>query len=141
MAEASGVVAEWDRVRRIMSTPDSIFVFGSNEAGIHGAGAALEARTHYGAVPGQEVHLMGRCYAIPTKDKRLCPLPLSEIRLYVREFVKFARTRPDLCFAVTRVGCGLAGYRDAQMAPMFAGYPSNVYLPPSWVDILQRGKR
>jgi len=107
----------------------AIFVFGSNLAGRHGKGAALCARQKHGAIYGQGVGLQGNSYAIPTKDERLGVLPLSRIRVFVDDFIGFANSRPDLLFQVTAIGCGLAGYKPADIAPMFAGAPGNCLLP------------
>ena len=63
-----------------------IFVFGSNIRGIHGAGAALYARQHCGAICERGVGPQGRSYAIPTKDDNLRPLPLDVIGNYVSKF-------------------------------------------------------
>jgi hypothetical protein len=112
--------------------PNAIFVFGSNLAGRHGAGAALTARKTYGAIYGQATGLQGRSYAIPTKDEHLRTLPLSRIAPYVAEFTSYARAHPDRQFFLTRIGCGLAGYRDHQIAPLFAGTPANVIRPDAW---------
>jgi hypothetical protein len=109
----------------------SIFVFGSNLAGIHGAGAALEAKKTFGAVLGVGEGITGRAYAIPTKDAKLRVRPISEIRRSVGKFVAFASTHEAL-FQVTRVGCGLAGYKDEQMAVLFVDAPFNCSLPDAW---------
>jgi hypothetical protein len=109
-----------------------IFVFGSNLAGRHGKGAALYALKHHGAIYGQGTGLQGNSYAIPTKDARLCTLPLDVIQTYVEEFLAFARQHDGMLFTVTRIGCGLAGYTDAQIAPMFVNVPKNVTLPEGW---------
>lgn len=109
-----------------------IFVFGSNLAGRHGKGAALYARQHHGAVYGQGNGLWGRSYAIPTKDVYLRPLPLETIQFYVEVFIDVARRHPEMNFNVTRIGCGLAGYQDHQIAPMFKGAPLNCNLPEGW---------
>ncbi len=111
---------------------DCVFVFGSNLAGRHGKGAAKCARLQYGAIYGQAVGRQGQSYAIPTKDMRLQTLPLEEIRPFVQQFLGHARGHPLETFLVTRVGCGLAGYTDADMAPLFAGAPENVQLPEGW---------
>lgn len=111
-----------------------IFVFGSNLAGRHGKGAALFAKQHHGAVYGQGLGLQGNSYAIPTKDHQIQTLPLSDIGFYVRDFLWYAREHPEMTFNVTRIGCGLAGYTDAQIAPMFRGAPSNCNLPEGWRD-------
>ena len=115
-----------------MKAERPIFVFGSNEAGIHGAGAALHAQQKHGAILGRGVGLQGYSYAIPTKDRRLHTLPLSVIHGYVQDFVHFALDHPSLTFEVTRIGCGLAGYTDADIAPLFRGAPANCRLPAGW---------
>ncbi len=106
-----------------------IFVFGSNLAGRHGKGAALFARMHYGAVYGQGIGLQGRSYAIPTKDTDLRTLPLDEIGRHVRTFLAFAESQSALRFEVTPIGCGLAGYKPADIAPMFLDAPMNCQMP------------
>lgn len=113
-----------------------IFVFGSNLAGRHGKGAALYARQHHGAIYGQGVGLQGTSYAIPTKDASIRTLPLSTINTYVKEFLAFAAQNPHLNFNVTRIGCGLAGYTDAQIAPMFVESPPNCNLPVEFLHVL-----
>ncbi|WP_230960712.1 hypothetical protein [Erythrobacter donghaensis] len=111
---------------------DPVFVFGSNLAGRHGKGAALWAHQHRGAIYGQGIGLQGNSYAIPSKDAQLGTLSLAQIEQYVGEFLAFARSRPNLTFQLTPIGCGLAGYRREDIEPMFAGAPSNVLWPPEW---------
>jgi hypothetical protein len=110
----------------------NIFVFGSNLAGRHGKGAALYARTHYGAEYGVGIGKTGCSYAIPTKDRNLNVLGLETIRGHVQEFIQYAKDHPQHTFQVTRIGCGLAGYKDHQIAPMFIGAPNNCQLPEEW---------
>lgn len=105
-----------------------VFVFGSNLAGRHGKGAALEARQRWGAIYGQGEGPQGDSYAIPTKDARLNVLPLEDIWDKVRWFIKHAEENGDNSFLVTAIGCGLAGYKPEQIAPLFAGAPENVFL-------------
>lgn len=101
---------------------NEIFVFGSNLAGRHGAGSALEAVRYHGAIRGQGEGLQGRSYAIPTKDERLQTLPIDTIAAHVAMFLEFALSRP--------IGCGLAGYKPEQIAWMFnLPPPRNVILP------------
>lgn len=109
-----------------------IFVFGSNLAGRHGAGAALYAHKVHGAVYGIGVGRTGNAYAIPTKDKNLRVLPLGQIEQYVYQFIQYAYSNPHLVFEVTRIGCGLAGYKDHQIAPFFSTAPGNCLLPELW---------
>lgn len=110
----------------------TIFVFGSNLAGRHGLGAALFARNNHGAIYGQGQGLQGMSYAIPTKDERVRTLPLTRIKTFVEEFIDFAKAHPEFDFQVTRVGCGLAGYTDEEIGPMFIGSPKNCNLPAGW---------
>jgi hypothetical protein len=118
-----------------------IFVFGSNLAGRHGKGAALHARRHFGAIYGQGIGLQDRSYAIPTKDDCLKTLPLPVIQRYVDQFKEFAAQHPELTFEVTAIGCGLAGYKPEQIAPMFNDAPSNCILPDAFLSSLQRRSR
>lgn len=106
-----------------------IFVFGSNLAGKHGAGAALYARKHHGAIYGQGVGLQGQSYAIPTKDETIRTLPLPAIEGHVYWFLVFAREHPEMTFRLTPIGCGLAGFTPEQIGPMFRGAPDNVIIP------------
>lgn len=115
---------------------DEIFVFGSNEIGVHGAGAAYEARCYYGAKWGQGEGLQGQSYGIPTKDKFIRSLPLNVIAQYVERFIWFAASNPDMRFFVTAIGTGLAGYSHADIAPLFKAAPSNCRLPPEWAKLV-----
>lgn len=114
----------------------TIFVFGSNLAGRHGAGAALDAHLHWGARYGIGYGPTGEAYAIPTKDENFRVLPKPVIRGHVRKFIQYAIDNPNLRFMVTRIGCGLAGFTDEQIAPMFRDAPVNCHLPGEWVKIL-----
>ena len=116
----------------------NIFVFGSNELGLHGAGAALEARRHWGAKSGQGYGLQGKSFGVPTKRTTISRLSLPEIHRYVDGFLSFARMSPEYTFLVTRIGCGLAGYTDADIAPMFKNAPPNCKLSPEWRELLSR---
>ena len=114
--------------------PGEIFVFGSNLAGHHGGGAALLAWRKWGAVWGQGVGLQGQTYGIPTMHGGP-----EAIRPSVDEFVDFARRHPELTFLVTEVGCGIAGFTPAQIAPLFAGAVGveNIHLPQRFWDVLK----
>ncbi len=109
-----------------------IFVFGSNLAGRHGAGSALKARQSHGAIYGRGCGRQGNSYGIPTKGFELQTLPLTEIKLYVDEFLDYARAHPELIFKVVRIGCGLAGFSESQIAPLFKTAPDNCHLPSRW---------
>ena len=111
---------------------EHIFVFGSNLAGRHGAGSAKEAHKNHGAVYGVGFGRTGNSYAIPTKDKNLNILPLQEIEIFVGQFKLYAKHHPELTFDVVKIGCGLAGYSEEQIAPMFKDCPMNCNLPEGW---------
>ena len=108
---------------------DEVFVFGSNLAGMHGGGAARAAFEKFGAVWGFGVGLQGQSYAIPTMQGGV-----ETIKPYVDDFIDFAHARPDLFFYVTRIGCGIAGFSDAEIAPLFAAARTipNICLPESF---------
>lgn len=112
-----------------------VFVFGSNQSGIHGAGAAKVAKD-YGAVYGVGFGRQGRTYAIPTKNYTVDTLPLEVIKQFVEAFVDHTKANPRESFFVTRVGCGLAGYTDAEIAPMFRE-AINCSFAESWEQYLE----
>ncbi len=114
--------------------PNEIFVFGSNLAGAHGGGAARAALNRFGAVWGQGVGLQGQSYAIPTMQGGV-----ETIKPYVDEFIDFARQHPELKFLVTRIGCGIAGFRDEEIAPLFTAAieVENVILPKEFVEAIK----
>lgn len=112
---------------------NEIFVFGSNLEGMHGGGAARIAYNKFGAIWGQGVGLQGQSYAIPTMHGGV-----NVIKPYVDEFIDFAKSHTELKFFVTRIGCGIAGFKDEEIAPLFqdAFEIENIYLPKSFYDIL-----
>ena len=112
---------------------NEIFVFGSNLAGAHGGGAARLAYRKFGAVWGEGVGLHGRTYAIPTMQGGV-----QTIKPYVDEFIRFAKEHPSLTFLVTRIGCGIAGFQDRDIAPLFkaAINVDNIILPKGFVEYI-----
>lgn len=106
-----------------------IFVFGSNLAGRHGKGSALEAYQFYGAEHGVGAGRTGDSFAIPTKDEKLKVMPLDRIKFYVDNFIQYAKDNPELNFDIVAIGCGLSGYKPEQIKPMFKNAPSNCHLP------------
>ena len=119
-------------------TADQIFVFGSNLAGRHGKGAADYAYKNKGARYGQGIGIQGSSYAIPTKDHWLKPIPLWRIEEFVKDFLHYTVQAHDKEFYLTRIGCGLAGYKDEQIAPMFEGYYPNIVFPNDWMKWIER---
>ena len=112
---------------------DEIFVFGSNLDGHHIGGAAKVANIKFGAVWGVCVGMTGKTYAIPTMQGGV-----ESIRPYVDQFIEFAKRHTDFHFLVTRIGCGIAGFKDEEIAPLLkqALGVKNVYLPKEFYDIL-----
>lgn len=135
---------------RSCEDPSLTFVFGSNEMSTHGLGAAKHAEAYHGAKWGvgfgpsdyQTVGMVGlkktpvRSFAIPTKDWTIGKLPLRVIAFYVERFLAYAKHRNDLRFDLTPIGCGLAGYRAEDIAPMFKDAPSNVLMPELFQKVL-----
>jgi len=111
--------------------PNQIFVYGANEKGVHGAGAAKLA-LKWGAKHGM-AGLVGQTYGIPTKDKKIQTLPLDKIQVYVDNFFATAFSHTEYEFLVSKIGCGLAGYRPEDIGPLFkiikTGVFENVILP------------
>lgn len=121
-----------------MQYDKAIFVFGSNLKGLHGAGAAKFAHKYKGAIMYRALGPQGQSYAIPTKDETIRhTLPLEQIQKYVDVFLDYARHHTQAnTFQVTRIGCGLAGLDDKDIAPMFKNAPSNCWFDEKWKSIL-----
>lgn len=117
--------------------PNEIFVFGSNMQGYHGGGAARIALTKFGAIWGQGDGLQGQSYAIPTMEGGV-----ETIRPFVEKFISFASMHTEYTFIVTRIGCGIAGFKDNEIAPLFQGAISlpNIVLPKTFADIIEQTK-
>ena len=119
---------------RISSLADNeIFVFGSNLSGQHGGGAAYIAYKKFGAIYGKGVGLQGHSYAIPTMQGGV-----DTIKPYVDDFIKFAQQHREYKFLVTRIGCGIAGFTENQIAPLFADAVNvdNIFLPDTFWEII-----
>ena len=121
---------------------NEVFVFGSNESGKHGKGAAKTAM-RWGAKYGQGEGLQGKTYGIPTVNSRITSaLSISRITKYVKRFIEFAKAHPEYKFLVTAIGCNLAGYKPKDIAPLFkeALIVENIYLPQQFLTILMEDK-
>lgn len=120
----------------------NVFVFGSNLAGRHGKGSALEAKLKHGAIYGQGVGRQGNSYGIPTKDGRdggslrrpSQILPINIIASYVKAFIEYAKSNPWDNFNVIAIGCSNSGYSPKDIAPLFKGAPDNVKLPKEFLN-------
>lgn len=117
---------------------DEVFVFGSNLAGLHCGGAARVALQKFGAEMGQGVGMQGQSYAIPTMQGGV-----DTIKPYVDQFIDLATEWDQTTFYVTRIGCGIAGFTDEQIAPLFdrAYDLYNVRLPESFARIIERNRK
>ncbi|MGL5075025.1 MAG: A1S_2505 family phage non-structural protein [Waterburya sp.] len=117
---------------------DSIFVFGSNLQGRHGKGAAKVAVDQFGAVNGFFQGPKGNSFAIPTKVTPYISLTLDRIKKNIENFMIFTYTNPSKSFFITRVGCGLAGHKDEDIAPLFYDCNSNCSFPINWKPYLEK---
>ena len=120
---------------------NEVFVFGSNEAGVHGAGAALLAKQKFGAIEGKGWGPAGKTFAIPTKSWDVKGvLPLIVLECYVGRFSEYVANHPEEQFLVTKIGCGLAGNSIEDIAPLFAGFEGfkNVALPQNFWDVIDK---
>lgn len=118
---------------------DEVFVFGSNTEGMHAGGVARMAM-NWGAIYGKAFGLQGKTFAIPTVDyTRSGKMSIDEIKKYVDEFLDFTIKNKDKKFLVTEIGCGIAGFKVSEIAPLFrkALEYSNVYLPERFINYLK----
>lgn len=115
---------------------DHCFVFGSNQRGVHGSGAAVAARFYFGAQLGIGEGFVGQSYGIPTKDHTMQLRTIGMIRLAVERFLEFARQYPRKIFVITEVGCGRAQQSPQAMAQLFWEAPPNCMLPFEWKEFL-----
>jgi hypothetical protein len=117
-----------------------IFVFGSNESGIHGAGAARYAKINYGAIMGIGFGFSGTSFAIPTKDFHIETLPFDTVKKYIRAFIFQADFHPEWNYKVTRIGCGLAGFNDEEISPLFKNCGNHFSFDSFWKEWLGENK-
>jgi len=158
VAPATGLLGSLQDLLQVPAVPtdskpgvdDMVFVFGSNEAGVHGAGAALDAVTNHGAIMGQGLGRQGQSYAIATKGKYTRrdgtpgighTLPLDVVKGYVEEFIRYAEANPTENFKISQIGCGYAGFTGDQIAPFFAAAPDNCYFDSAWDGYLGSSKK
>jgi hypothetical protein len=123
----------------VKSLPENtIFVFGSNMAGHHAGGAAKTAQQYFGAMAGVGRGWSGQSYAIPTMNEHLQQMPLSQIQHYVDDFKTYTKNHPKNKYFLTSVGCGIAGYKVEEIAPMFKGISHNVIFPQSFRAFVEK---
>jgi hypothetical protein len=113
-----------------------IFVFGSSLDGNHAGGAARFAYLHHGAVMGIGEGLTGNSYALPTVGIKFAPMTFGLVFEHIRTFINFTRQHPDLKFQVTRIGCGIAGFKDSDIAAVFADASANCLFDEAWREFL-----
>ncbi len=129
MAQEKRITPEWITDLK----EDEVFVFGSNLKGMHGGGAARVAYDKFGAVWGQGVGMQGQSYGIPTMHGGI-----DVIAPYVDEFIEYAKQHPEKKFLVTPIGCGIAGFSESEIAPLFKDAVSleNVWLPEKFYEFI-----
>lgn len=139
---------------------DGVFVFGSNTDGDHCGGAALTALKRFGAVNGVAEGPQGQSYAIPTMeyvqwtnedDGTVLPsyqkirIPEQQLVEACDRFILYTSQHPELTFYVTKIGCGIAGWRVEEVARAFATalasflvpLPNNIVWPREFYEILK----
>ena len=121
---------------RLRTAPNTILVFGSNLSGIHGAGAAAYAANYWDAQWGIGEGLTGKSYALPTKGVNITYMSLTKVAGHIQTFIEFAENHPEMDFIVTCVGCGLAGFKHEEVAPLFKQAPMNCLFDTNWEPIL-----
>ncbi len=117
---------------------DTVFVFGSNMAGTHAGGAAKIALQHFGAMRGVGRGWAGQSFAIPTMNEHLQQMPLSQIEHYIDDFKIYVKNHANTKFFITAVGCGVAGYKVEEIAPMFKGIGHHVIFPESFRPFVEK---
>lgn len=129
MAKEKRITPQWINELK----ENEVFVFGSNLKGMHAGGAARVAVDKFGAIWGQGVGMQGQSYAIPTMHGGT-----DVIAPYVDEFIKYAKDHPEKKFLVTPIGCGIAGFTEAEIAPLFkdAVDVENIYLPEKFYEYI-----
>lgn len=115
---------------------NQIFVYGSNLAGVNGAGAAKQAQIYFGAIHGKGTGLNGKSYALPTKNYYIATLGLKFIEIYVDDLLQYIHNNPNKHFLITKIGCGLAGYEIKEIAPLFKNFLNikNCSLPIEFIN-------
>jgi len=117
---------------------NQIFVFGSNLAGIHAGGAAKQAHEQFGAIWGQGEGIQGQSYAFPTLTKSFKKVTPVTLVCNATRLFKCCEDNPDKEFLLTRVGCGIAGFQDEDIRPLFENHPNNLILPEEWRSVEQK---
>lgn len=111
---------------------NEIFIFGSNLNGNHAGGSARLAQDKFGAVSGTGEGLTGKCYAFPTLDRKMQKQSMVELRRSAKRLFEVAEKRSDKVFLLTKVGCGIAGFSEEEIKPLFKDAPKNIIKPIGW---------
>lgn len=115
---------------------NAIFVFGSNLQGRHGKGAALHAKINHGAKNGVGVGMTGNSYALPTKITPYQSLSFDEVKKHIADFLNYAEKNNNKIFHLTKVGCGLAGFKEKDISELFKNASDNIFLINEKEEIL-----
>ena len=117
---------------------NEVFVFGSKLNGAHIGGAAKLAIDKFGAINGKYFGLYGKSFAMPTLDETLQKINLKSLQCYINDFFEIAAAHPKKHFLITEIGCGIAGFTLAEIAPLFKDFLTveNCSLPQTFIDLL-----
>ena len=129
--------------KKYTSTPEEItsiedweiFVFGSNLAGEHGGGAARLAQKKFYAESGVGEGRTGQSYAFPTLTKDGEKVTKKDLKESINKLIQSAAHETSRIYLVTKVGCGIAGFKEEEMMELFRArkdMPANIVLPKGW---------
>ena len=135
----------------ITPEPDTIFVFGSNPEGRHGAGSARVAREQFGAIYGQGEGLQGNAYALPTTELRYekwdknsnYSMGPEQIIENIKRMYEVAKANPEKKFKIAYRNrpeeVTLCGYAGRELMELFRKacngiYPDNIYFSEEWAN-------
>jgi len=113
---------------------NQIFIFGSNGLGKHIGGAARQAFEKFGAQMGVSEGWCGQAYAFPTLNKHFQKCSMRQLRASRDRLFKVCEQNPEYEFLLTKIGCGIAGFKDAEIKPLFDVHPINLTMPIEWQE-------
>jgi hypothetical protein len=113
-----------------------IWVFATSLGQDCNKGSAKVARLHFRASPSVSCGPTGGAYALAAWASKHQLLPVEQIKVYVDEFLDYARAHPDKNFFVTPIACAAGQHPPSTMAALFKDASLNCSLPASWMPFL-----